>query len=256
MPIIYKGITSETKGLHYIIKTGAKGDLTINTINGVRAIRYSPNQKSQFLDEQNDFAKVVPLIMKEGFLTIDDSNKALIEFMDMHPHKDSKFKLLDYEQEAQKELVNEELVLDIKAAIREKSKTEFGDVILSSLLVIKSKGHTASKVMTMGDHQIRKALYNLVKNKPKLFVNKKGKVTCFTDKGFIREDMIIKAVNEDIINVNPAGTMVSWESGEEILSIPRGKNYREYLSDWFLESEGEKVMNAIGTELEDLYKKK
>ena len=182
MPVIYEGIVPDSRGLHYIIKTGGKGDLTVNTSKGMRAIRYASNQKSQFLDEQNKFAKLGPVIMREGFLTIADEDTALIDFMDIHPHKNKIFQLMDPEAEALADMLLEEAVLDVKAAIRAKSLETHGDVYLASLLVVKSSELTPDQVSQMGSNQVRKSLYNLAKTNPLLFTNSKGKVNCFTDK--------------------------------------------------------------------------
>lgn len=67
-----------------------------------RALRYSRNQKSQFMDEQNEFAIIEPIIFNDGKLYVPASNFALQEFLALHPDNESNGGHVFYEYNPEK----------------------------------------------------------------------------------------------------------------------------------------------------------
>lgn len=246
--MLFQGIDYDTQGLICIIPNGSRGDL----IHEGRRIRYASNHTSIYWDKQVESKapiKVPTLMLRDGILNVDDSQETLIEFLLKHPMHGVKFAKVDYEENARLELLDEELVDDIKYAIRQKAKQKDGDIALESLLIIKSKTENSHSVAKMGPLTIRRKLYTMAENSPEDFVNEKGEVNCFDSNDFIYQDIVIRCENEGIIKINPAQTLVSWANGESILDIPRSKDAVKYFADWLRTKEGKLVMKEMAKEL-------
>jgi hypothetical protein len=69
-----------------------------------RALRYSSNQRSPFIDEQDDQAVVEPIIFEDGQLFVTRENQVLQKFLHYHPMNGVKFKEQDNAKDAQEEL--------------------------------------------------------------------------------------------------------------------------------------------------------
>lgn len=265
--IVFEGLSPESKTLHYILKSGTRGDMIITDKKGKRrAIRYCSNQPSIFIDEQVKPFITPSIVMEEGYLRVDDEEQeTLLEFLRSSPQFNKDYREVDPERDAQEALEYEELLLSIKGAFLTKSQEKFGDVALASLLIMNSKkNYTPAQIDEMGPSQIRQALYTLaeadaeayMQGRETMFFDTKGKVNCFSDSRFLRNDIVIRSLAEGLITVSPTGRQIFWGSGEELIDVPTGKNYREYLADFFLSKEGEKVMQTLATDLEKASKSK
>jgi len=251
---VFEGLTPESKTLHYILKTGTRGDMIAFNQNTKKreAIRYSSNQPSIFISEQVGNCILPSIVMEEGYLKVSDDEGVLLKFLRTSPQFNKDYREVDPERDASEALAIEEKLLAVKAAIFSKGKEKNGDVYLSSLLMMNSsRAFTPHQIDEMGSAQVRQALYNLAENNPDQFWDdKKKKVSCFDDSNFVRNDIVIRSISAGLIEVTPTGREVSWKTGEELLSIPIGKEYRQYLADFFLSKEGEQVMNTLAQGLE------
>lgn len=252
MAVIYEGIAEDSQGLVYLISSGRKGDLweePKNEDDEPRQIRYASNQKSIYTEDQKGQSKLPTLMLRDGVMTVDDSDKTLIKFMDAHPLNGIKFKRVDEEADAMEELADEELTNYIKAEIFAKSKEKDGTIALESLLAMKSRTLTYSKVQEMGPAQIRKSLYVIAENEPELFVNNDEVFNAFDNKDFIYQDVIMRAMNDDVIRQNPKGNKFTWRNGEGILTVPAGKNEIEFFANWLQTEDGKEVLKQIAKEM-------
>lgn len=255
---IFEGISPDSKTLHYILKTGAKGDMiAMNPKTQKReAIRYASNQLSPFISEQVGTCILPSIVMEEGYLKVSKTDTSLLAFLDISPQNGKVFREVDPERDAEESMRKDEEILGIKAAILEKSKEDHGDIALASLLAMMSNNdYTIAQVDAMGPNQVRQILYTIAKSTPEDFLDEKGKVNCFNSNDFIRQDLVIRSLNEGIIKVSTTGREIYWGNDEELISVPTGKDYKVYLADYFLSNEGEKVMQDLAQKLEKLYKK-
>lgn len=252
LTVQYKGIADDTNGNIWVIPTGNKGTLLAEDSKGKeRAMRYCANQASIWIYQQNEFAKLESLYLMNGFMTVQAENKKLINFLDIHPLNGVKFEKIDLKANAEKKLVNEEIVIQIKAELLAKSKQKNGEVMLGSLLVVKSKNFDADKVSYLSGPEIRAALYDLAMKSPEKFTNTDmTKVTCLTDPSFLKLDLLLRAYSAGIISTNLAGSKVMWGNGEPLQEVTTGVEWKTYMVDYFGTEEGTKVMNTIATEME------
>jgi hypothetical protein len=71
----------------------------------------------------------------------------------------------------------------------------------------------------------------------------------FDNKDFIYQDVIMRAMNDDIIRQNPKGNKFTWRNGEGILTIPSGKNEIEFFANWLQTEDGKEVLKQIAKEM-------
>lgn len=69
-----------------------------------RALRYSPNQRSPFEDEQDENVIIEPIVFINGFLRVPYTNPVLQKFLELHPMNGKKFSIVDDEVDAGKEV--------------------------------------------------------------------------------------------------------------------------------------------------------
>lgn len=254
MIVVYQGISPDSRGLRYMISNGRKGDLMAKhpETGKMSHIRYATNQSTIFTEEQHGQSKIPALLLNDGYMIVDSvTQKTLVEFMDAHKLNGLKFAKVDKEKDAATALESEELIGDVKAAIRAKSKQEDGSIYLSSLLLIMSKTYDPEKIKEMGPAEVRKALYSVIESEPDSFVNAKGEVNCFDSNDFIFQDVVIRALFEGIIKVNPRQTQISWSnSNETIIEIPRSKSYRKFFAAWLNTEDGESTLKEITEEMD------
>jgi hypothetical protein len=84
-----------------------------------RALRYSPNQKTPFEDEQDKNVILEPIIFEDGFLRVPKNNPVLQWFLEIHPDNGRKFEVVDNERDAESEL--EVINYEVDALIAAKS---------------------------------------------------------------------------------------------------------------------------------------
>lgn len=78
-----------------------------------RELRYARNQKSCFVDEQDDNALLEPIIFEDGFLHVAKENQVLQEFLHYHPLNGKKFVEMDKAKDAAQEV--EDLMVEADA---------------------------------------------------------------------------------------------------------------------------------------------
>ena len=100
-----------------------------------RAIRYCPNERSIFVDEQSTNAVKSDVVFRDAMLMVSLDKPNLAAFLDKHPDNRANgggvFRLLDTEKKVEVELDVEFLVHDAVALVREKGIDELIPVAMS-----------------------------------------------------------------------------------------------------------------------------
>lgn len=110
--------------LHFDESKGARGEN--------RELRYAPNQKSPFVDEQDSNIILEPVIFENGYLTVPRTNPVLQEFLSLHPFYGISFVEFDESKEADLELAKIDLQEEAILAARQLT----GDQIESLVRVV------------------------------------------------------------------------------------------------------------------------
>lgn len=69
-----------------------------------RPLRYSRNQRSPFMDEQDGNIIMEPIIFEDGMLSVKKENQVLQQFLHLHPLNDKVFEEVNSERDASEEL--------------------------------------------------------------------------------------------------------------------------------------------------------
>jgi len=127
-----------------------------------RALRYSPNQKSPFEDEQDKNVILEPIIFEDGFLKVSKTNPVLQYFLDIHPDNGLKFEAVNNEKDAETELEIMNYEVDALIAAKQLGLSELeriGRVIL---------GRDVTKMSTA---ELKRDVLVYARNNPKEFLN-------------------------------------------------------------------------------------
>ena len=209
-----------------------------------RPIRHCPNEKSIYVDEQSDGAYVEPIVFFNGLLETKETELSTQRFLDTHPSKDIIFELIDDAKDAEDLIEMEEIILDIKQAIRKKAREENG---LEELRVIVSVLISdVSGTAKMSAAELKNAAYLCVDENPYRFIDEGGNVTIFDDSDITRKAVAQQAFNSGVISVTADSRRIQWSDNKAtICNIPTGKNYLEYFATYLETEEGLDVMREI-----------
>jgi hypothetical protein len=127
-----------------------------------RALRYSPNQKSPFEDEQDKQVILQPIIFEDGFLRVPKTNPVLQYFLEIHPDNGKVFEEINNERDAEKELEAFDYEVDALIAAKQLEMLELeriGRVVL---------GKDVTKISTK---ELRRDVLVYARRNPKEFLN-------------------------------------------------------------------------------------
>lgn len=243
-------LADDRSGEACMIKTGKKGDLTIYDSDSGRrrAIRHCPNQKSIFVDEQDKFGLVVPIIFVNGYLEVDGTDPITQEFLDAHPSNVANgggwFEEVNEEQESKESIILEEKKNDIMYTVREMAKQDDGIHELSAVVAVLLD--SVDEASRMGIESLKRVIYNEIDNDPEYFLDEKGNVTIFDDDLIKRKYLILKSIKEGIIKKSPNNRSMVWVKDNKVIATaPRSIDLVEYFADYLSTDEGMLVLEEI-----------
>lgn len=237
-----------------LINVGRSGKLTVydpqanNGSGARRAIRHCPNQKSIFLDEQDQFARVEPIVLKGGVIDVPSDQPMTQKFLDMHPSNlangGSLFEVIDDEREAKDDIAEEELKMLLKSAVLTKSKEEDGIHKLSAVVAVLL--NSVEEAMKMGVEQLKRELYNEIDYNPYYFTDDHGNINIFDDDEAERRYIILRAMKDQIIKPSPDGKSMRWGKDSEVIATaPVGMKLVDFFSEFLTTEEGRLVVQEI-----------
>jgi hypothetical protein len=149
-----------------------------------RALRYSPNQKSPFEDEQDKQVILEPIIFEDGFLHVPKTNPVLQYFLQLHPENGKVFEEINNERDAEKELETFNYEVDALIAAKQLELVELeriGRVILGKDVTRISTPELKRDVLVYARKSPREFLDAL--NDP--MTNVKSTIALMFDKGLL-----------------------------------------------------------------------
>lgn len=237
----------------FIIKTGQKGDLLVfDKQNGYqRPIRHCKNEKSIFVDEQSEYALVSPIIFESGYLKVRPEEVSTKKFLDAHPSNKANggnlFEEVNDEMNALEDLEYEDLVVDLKALVREKQKEEDGLFEMQTLAASIKNSYVSVANLSMPE--LRQEIYKAINANPYAFVQEDGSLSLFDEKSK-RKYLALRALADNIIKVSLDGRTLEWsDTKNAITSIPAGVKPTEHLAEFLETDDGiillDKIMQSI-----------
>ena len=255
-------LTDDRSGESCTIKAGIKGNLTVlSKVDGKevrRAIRHCPNQRSIFIDEQDDHALVKPIIFTNGYLHVPSDQPLTIEFLDAHPTNVVNggiwFERVDEEQEAAESLEYEDLQTDLKNIVKQMAKKALtakknedkDEAIhqLSAVVAVIEDNITAAT--SYGIESLRRVIYNKIEEDPYYFTDGNGNIVIFEDDDNMRKYITLRALNDGVISKTIDGRTMLWTKGKKsIFTAPMGVNLTEAFADFLASDDGMLVAKTI-----------
>lgn len=241
-------------GASVMIKTGKKGRLTVPTKDEDgnylrRAIRHCPNQRSIFVEEQDDHAEVIPIIFIKGYLTVDKTHPITQQFLDLHPSNVANggtwFEEVNEEEEAREDLELEDLITELKYEVRQMAKK--GDEGLHELsAVVAVITDDVKSATSLGIEQMRRIINNKIDDDPYYFTDGVGNINIFDDDLAKRKYIVLRALSDGILKKAFDGRSMLWARGGEVVaSCPAGTNLTEWFAEFLSTDDGMLVAEEI-----------
>lgn len=203
-----------------------------------RALRYSPNQKTPFEDEQDKNVILEPIIFEDGFLKVPKTNPVLQWFLDIHPDNGKKFEVVDNERDAETELEVMNYEVDALIAAKQLGLNDLeriGRVILGRDVTKMSTAELKRDVLVYARRNPKEFLNTL--NDP--MTNMSATVALMFDKGLLGYRSG-KDVHFNLPN-----------NKKRMLTVPYGED-RDYIVASYLQSdEGLETFKLLEPMLED-----
>jgi len=201
-----------------------------------RALRWSDNQQSPFVDEQDGYAICPPIIFEDGKLYVTKENVELQKFLSFyHPLRSVKYYEFDAEELASEEYDILTTQLDAQIAVKE---MPIGDLEAIARVVLKSK------VDRMASSEIRRDMLIYARNNPRELM------TLINDDSLKLRNIAIRAVDMGILEITNDGRNVSWgDKGGKLITVPFGENTYSALASFFMTDEGMDALANISNKL-------
>lgn len=202
-----------------------------------RALRWSDNQTSPFIDEQDGYAVATPIIFENGTLYVKKEQVELQKFLSIyHPDNNNAYYEFDAEEKAAEEYDELTMKLDAQNTVREMPIED-----LEAIARVLLKG----KVELMTSSELRRDMLIFASKNPQEFTS------LVNDDSIKFRNIAIRAVQMDIINVSSDGRTVNWsgKNGGRIITVPFGENAYSALAAFFLTDEGMDVLSDISNKL-------
>ena len=201
-----------------------------------RELRYATNQKSPFVDEQDDNVLLGHIVFEKGVLRVPKNDTILQKLLSLyHPH--AGYRLLEYSpvKEAKDDL--EYLNIQVEAMNMARDM----DIDMAEAIMRTELG---SEVTTMSSKEIKRDVMVFANNNPELFIE------LANDENVQLRNFGIIAVEKAIIDLSQDQRTFSWSSnGRKLMNVPFDENPYSALAAWFKTDEGVEVYKSIQKKL-------
>lgn len=206
--------------------------------DGVRQMRYCPNENSIWVDEQSENAKKEAVIFRNGNLMVPKEKPNLRKFLEHHPQNiangGTTFRLVNETKKAEDELKKEFSQVDAIAAVRDKDIQELLPVAIYYGMNI-----------DRSTSDIRYDLLKIAKSKPTEFLQ------AFDSPQVVARSVIRQAADYQIIDLRKDGAY--WfDSNGLIVSVPVGQTAIDVMTRFCLTEKGSSVLASLEERLERL----
>lgn len=199
--------------------------------NSVRELRYCPNERSIWRDEQSQFAKREHIMFYDSLLYVPYTKPNLIQYLDLHPgnvaNGGNRFEMVDNEKTAEEQLSQEFQVLDAVNAVRDKSIDELVPIALFYNINV--------------DRPASEVRFDLLQQARS---NPSGFLQSFDNPMVTVRAIVKKAEMYQIIKTDPTGAY--WfDSSKLILSTPAGQDTTDVMTRFCMTDKGALVLSEL-----------
>ena len=201
-----------------------------------RELRYATNQKSCFVDEQDDRVLLGHVVFHKGMLRVPMQNQSLQKLLSIyHPFKDKVYYEFEAVKEAEDELDYLDLQIDAMNVARDMDIDQAEAIMRVEI---------GSGVNKMSSKEIKRDLLLFATKDPSLFLE------LAEDENVALRNFGIVATERRIITLSQDQRTFSWASnGRKLMNIPFDENPYSALAAWFKTDEGVEVYKSIEKKL-------
>jgi len=230
-------LKSNKNPLRYAIQTKHANRKPLTFFDGRlnRALRYASNQISPFMDEQDGYVTLEPIVFENGTLTVPDWNVNLQKFLLIHPKYDIEFVEFDPDKDAAETYNKMNTELEAQFAIRELKIDE-----LEAIARVALKG-TGADVSNMTSSELKRDMLIWAKNNPNEVHD------LLNDENIKLRNLAVRAVEMGILYVKDDQRTVTWaeDKRQKVMTAPYGENVYSSLASFFKTDDGLDVMQKI-----------
>ena len=197
-----------------------------------REMRYSSNQKSIFVDEQDNNVMLDHVIFEEGVLYVPKQNQPLQKFLSLyHPKKDLVYAERDDVAEAKEDLI------DIETEMQALNTATSIEIDQAEAILRVELGSTVDK---MSSAEIKRDLYLFARQNPVLFLD------LVNDENVVLRNLAIKANEMGIITLSQDQRRFTWGATDrKLMEVPFDENPYSAFAAWLKTDEGVDVYKSI-----------
>jgi len=197
-----------------------------------REMRYSSNQNSIFIDEQDNNAILEHIIFEDGVLYVPKTNQPLQKLLSLyHPKKGYVYEEKDHVAEAKEELVS------IETEMEALNKAVSIDIDQAEAIL---RVEIGSRVNRMDSSELKRDLYIFARKNPALFLE------LVKDENVMLRNLAIKAREMGIINLSQDQRSFTWGSNDrKLMEVPFDENPYSAFAAWLKTDEGVEVYKSI-----------
>ena len=219
--------------LTYFIKS--KGFLWFDEDQGInREIRFASNQRSLFVDEQDDNVRLEQVVFRDGVLFVPRSKPLLQQLLEIYHPQRNKWSLVDKEAKAADYVDTLEVELDAMMLVNE-AEIEHLEAVMRTEL--------GSSVSSMSSKELKRDAYAFAKRSPKLFTD------LYNDEDIKLRNLANRAVELGIIKLTDNNTTFKHANGKKIITVPFDEHPFIALAQYFKTDEGVDLMKSITKKL-------
>ncbi len=201
-----------------------------------RELRYATNQKSPFVDEQDDNVLLGHIVFEKGVLRVPKNDTVLQKLLSLyHPQAGYRFEEYSPIKEAKDDL--EYLNIQVEAMNMARDM----DIDMAEAIMRTELG---SEVNTMSSKEIKRDVMVFANRNPELFIE------LANDENVQLRNFGIVAVESAIIDLSQDQRTFSWSgNGRKLMNVPFDENPYSALAAWFKTDEGVEVYKSIQKKL-------
>ena len=202
-----------------------------------REIRYAINQKSLFVDEQDDNVRLGHIIFEDGIL-FTSRNQVLLQQLlsEHHPGSGHKWVEIDEVKEAEDEVDTIEKEIEALDLVRNMDIEELEAIMRTEL---------GSSVTKMSSKELKRDAYVFAKANPKLFKE------LSEDEDIKMRNLANRAVEANILKLTDDNTVFKFaKTGKKVMTVPFDEHPYQALARYFKTDEGVDLMKSIMKKLD------
>ena len=204
--------------------------------NENREIRYSSNQKSPFVDEQDKNVMLDHIIFEEGVLYVPKQKQALQKLLSLyHPKKGLVYDEVDNVADAKEDLI------DIETEMKALNTATSIEIDQAEAILRVELGSVVDK---MSSAEIKRDLYLFARQNPVLFL------ALVNDENVVLRNLAIKANESGVIRLSQDQRSFMWGSNDrKLMEVPFDENPYSAFAAWLKTDEGVEVYKSIQKKL-------